>query len=95
MAKKILIKSKEGVEIYFALKEITLKGEAITKFPSGEEWSDGLSKPYVYGESYVDNLPDEIIEQMSGFLIPADSEEEDEPPADAQESAQTETSSEG
>ena len=53
MAKKVLIKSKEGVEIYFALKEITLKGEAITKFPSGEEWSDGLSKPYVYGESYV------------------------------------------
>ena len=45
MAKKVLIKSKEGVEIYFALKEITLKGEAITKFPSGEEWSDGLSKP--------------------------------------------------
>lgn len=74
MAKKILIKCKEGVEIYFALKEITLKGEAITKFPSGEEWSDGLSKPYVYGESYVDKLPDEIIEQMSGFLIPADSE---------------------
>ena len=74
MAKKILIKSKEGVEIYFALKEITLKGEAITKFPSGEEWSDGLSKPYVYGESYVDKLPDEIIEQMSGFLIPADAE---------------------
>ena len=72
MAKKILIKSKEGVEIYFALKEITLKGETITKFPSGEEWSDGLSKPYVYGESYVDKLPDEIIEQMSGFLIPAD-----------------------
>ena len=95
MAKKVLIKSKEGVEIYFALKEITLKGEAITKFPSGEEWSDGLSKPYVYGESYVDQLPDEIIEQMSGFLIPADIEEEDEPPADAQESAQTETSSEG
>lgn len=78
MAKKILIKCKEGVEIYFALKEITLKGEAITKFPSGEEWSDGLSKPYIYGESYVDKLPDEIIEQMSGFLIPADSEAEAE-----------------
>lgn len=78
MAKKILIKSKEGVEIYFALKEITLKGEAITKFPSGEEWSDGLSKPYVYGESYVDKLPDEIVEQMSGFLIPADIEAESE-----------------
>ena len=78
MAKKILIKSKEGVEIYFALKEITLKGECITKFPSGEEWSDGLSKPYVYGESYVDKLPDEIVSQISGILIPADIEEEAE-----------------
>ena len=84
MAKKILIKSKEGVEIYFALKEITLKGEAITKFPSSEEWSDGLSKPYVYGESYVDQLPDAIVSQIAALLIPADIEEEDEPPADAQ-----------
>lgn len=78
MAKKILIKSKEGVEIYFALKEITLKGECITKFPSGKEWSDGLSKPYVYGESYVDKLPDEIVSQISAILIPADIEAEGE-----------------
>lgn len=74
MAKKVLIKSKEGVEIHFALKEITLKGEAITKFPSGEEWSDGLSKPYVYGESYVDQLPDAIVSQIAALLIPADIE---------------------
>lgn len=81
MAKKILIKSKEGVEIYFALKEITLKGETITKFPSGEEWSDGLSKPYIYGESYVDKLPEEIVSQISALLIPADVEVDNEPPA--------------
>lgn len=90
MAKKILIKSKEGVEIHFALKEITLKGEAITKFPSGEEWSDGLSKPYVYGESYVDQLPDEIVAQIAALLIPADIEaesEEEEQAAQAQEQA--------
>lgn len=86
MAKKVLIKSKEGVEIYFALKEITLKGEAITKFPSGEEWSDGLSKPYVYGESYVDKLPDAIVAQIAALLIPADIEEESE---ETQEAAQT------
>lgn len=89
MAKKILIKSKEGVEIYFALKEITLKGEAITKFPSGEEWSDGLSKPYVYGESYVDKLPEEIVSQMSAMLIPAEIEVETEPPADVKEEQQS------
>lgn len=85
MAKKILIKSKEGVEIYFALKEITLKGEAITKFPSGEEWSDGLSKPYIYGESYVDKLPEEIVSQIATLLIPAEIEMDNEPPADVQE----------
>lgn len=95
MAKKVLIKSKEGVEIYFALKEITLKGEAITKFPSGEEWSDGLSKPYVYGESYVAQIPEAVLAQLAALLIPADVEAQEEPPADAQESAQTETSSEG
>lgn len=89
MAKKILIKSKEGVEIYFALKEITLKGEAITKFPSGEEWSDGLSKPYVYGESYVDKLPEEIVSQISAILIPADLEVETEPPSDVKEEPQS------
>ena len=84
MAKQILIKAKEGVEISFALKEITLKGECITKFPSGAKWSDGLSKPYVYGESYVDQLPDEVVSQIAALLIPADIEEESE---EAQEQA--------
>ena len=84
MAKQILVKAKEGVEISFALKEITLKGECITKFPSGDEWSDGLSKPYVYGESYVDQLPDAIVSQIAALLIPADIEEESE---EAQEQA--------
>lgn len=74
MSKRILIKSKEGVEIEFALKEITLKGECITRFPSGTEWSDGLSKPYVYGESYVDKLPDALIAQIGSLFIPAEIE---------------------
>lgn len=84
MSKQILIKSKEGVNVYFALKEITLKGETVVEFPSGVKWSDGLSKPYVYGESYIDQLPDAIVSQIAALLIPADIEEEDEPPADAQ-----------
>ena len=79
MAKQILIKAKEGVEISFALKEITLKGECITKFPSGDEWSDGLSKPYVYGESYVDQLPDEVVSQIAALFIPAEIEEQPQP----------------
>lgn len=84
MSKQILIKSKEGVNVYFALKEITLKGETVVEFPSGGKWSDGLSKPYVYGESYIDQLPDAIVSQIAALLIPADIEEEEEPPADAQ-----------
>lgn len=87
MSKQILIKSKEGVNVYFALKEITLKGETVVEFPSGDKWSDGLSKPYVYGESYIDQLPDAIVSQIAALLIPADIEEEDEPPAQAQEQA--------
>lgn len=85
MSKQILIKSKEGVNVYFALKEITLKGETVVEFPSGDKWSDGLSKPYIYGESYVDKLPDAIVSQIAALLIPADIEVENEPPADAQE----------
>ena len=85
MSKQILIKSKEGVNVYFALKEITLKGETVVEFPSGDKWSDGLSKPYVYGESYVDQLPEAIVSQIAALLIPADIEVENEPPADAQE----------
>lgn len=96
MSKQILIKSKEGVNVYFALKEITLKGETVVEFPSGDKWSDGLSKPYVYGESYIAQIPEAVLAQLAALLIPADVEEEEEPPADAQgESAQPETSAEG
>lgn len=84
MSKQILIKSKEGVNVYFALKEITLKGETVVEFPSGGKWSDGLSKPYVYGESYIAQIPEAVLAQLAALLIPADVEEEDEPPADAQ-----------
>lgn len=91
MAKEILIKSKEGVNVYFALKEITLKGETVVEFPSGDKWSDGLSKPYVYGESYIAQIPEAVLAQLAALLIPADVEAQDEPPADAQ----SETSAEG
>ena len=70
MAKEITIKNQEGVSHIFALKEIILKGEIITQSPSGARWSDGLTKPYVYGESYVDALPDAIIVAVASQLIP-------------------------
>lgn len=75
MAKEITIKTQEGVSHIFALKEITLKGEIITQYPSGARWSDGLTKPYVYGESYVNALPDEIIAAVAAQLIPTAAEE--------------------
>ena len=70
MAKEITIKTQEGVSHIFALKEIVLKGEIITQYPSGARWSDGLTKPYVYGETYVNALPDEIIAAVASQLIP-------------------------
>lgn len=85
MSKQILIKSKEGVNVYFALKEITLKGETVVEFPSGDKWSDGLSKPYVYGESYIAQIPEAVLAQIAALLIPAEIEVDNEPPADAQE----------
>lgn len=71
MAKNILLKSKDGVEISFALTQITLKGETIIKFPSGEEWSDGAAKTYVYGESYIAQIPDVMLAQIAALLMPA------------------------
>lgn len=71
MAKNILLKSKDGVEISFALTQITLKGETIIKFPSGENWSDGAAKTYVYGESYIAQIPDEMLAQIAALLMPA------------------------
>lgn len=71
MAKKILMKSKDGVEVSFALTQIILKGETSIKFPSGEEWSDGAAKTYVYGESYIAQIPDEMLAQIAALLMPA------------------------
>lgn len=71
MAKKILMKSKDGVEISFALTQITLKGETSIKFPSGENWSDGAAKTYVYGESYIAQIPDAMLAQIAALLMPA------------------------
>lgn len=71
MAKNILLKSKDGVEISFALTQITLKGETIIKFPSGENWSDGAAKTYVYGESYIAQIPDAMLAQIAALLMPA------------------------
>lgn len=71
MAKKILMKSKDGVEVSFALTQIILKGETSIKFPSGVEWSDGAAKTYVYGESYIAQIPDEMLAQIAALLMPA------------------------
>lgn len=76
MAKNILLKSKDGVEISFALTQITLKGETIIKFPSGENWSDGAAKTYVYGESYIAQIPDAMLAQIAALLMPAPAVEE-------------------
>lgn len=71
MAKNILLKSKDGVEVSFTLTQIILKGETTTKFPSGEEWSDGAAKTYVYGDSYIAKIPDEMFAQIAALLMPA------------------------
>lgn len=85
MAKKILMKSKDGVEVSFALTQIILKGETSIKFPSGEEWSDGAAKTYVYGESYIAQIPDEMLAQIAALLMPAPVVEE---PTEGGEDAQ-------
>lgn len=71
MAKKILLKSKDGVEVSFALTQIVLTGETNIKFPSGESWSDGAAKRYVYGESYIAQIPDAMLAQIAALLMPA------------------------
>ena len=85
MAKKILMKSKDSVEVSFALTQIILKGETSIKFPSGEEWSDGAAKTYVYGESYIAQIPDEMLAQIAALLMPAPVVEE---PTEGGEDAQ-------
>lgn len=79
MAKEIIFKTKDGVEVSFDLKQIILKGETIIKFPSGVRWSDGATKQYVYGETYIRQLPDAIINQIGDVLIPKDIEATSEP----------------
>lgn len=76
MAKKILLKSKDGVEVSFALTQIILKGETTIKFPDAEEWSDGASKTYVYGDSYIAKIPDELFARVAAALMPAPVSEE-------------------
>lgn len=76
MAKNILLKSKDGVEVSFALTQITLRGETTIKFPSGENWSDGAAKSYVYGESYIAQIPDAMLAQIAALLMPAPAIEE-------------------
>lgn len=71
MAKNILLKSKDGVEVSFALTQIVLKGETNIKFPSGENWSDGAAKSYVYGDSYIAQIPDAMLAQIAALLMPA------------------------
>lgn len=71
MAKNILMKSKDGVEVSFSLTQIILKGETSIKFPSGENWSDGAAKTYVYGESYIAQIPDAMLAQVAALLMPA------------------------
>lgn len=71
MSKNILLKSKDGVEVSFALTQIILKGETTIKFPSGENWSDGAAKSYVYGESYIAQIPDAMLAQIAALLMPA------------------------
>lgn len=86
MAKNILMKSKDGVEVSFALTQIILKGETIIKFPSGENWSDGAAKTYVYGESYIAQIPDAMLAQIAALLMPAPAVEE---PTESAESAES------
>lgn len=69
--KQIILKSKDGVQVAFSLTQITLKGETVITYPDGEKWSDGAAKTYVYGESYIAKIPDELIGQIAALLMPA------------------------
>ena len=71
MAKKLTLKSRGGVEISFAVNQIIVRGETVVKFPDGTEWSDGAAKTYVYGESYIAKIPDELLAQIAALLMPA------------------------
>ena len=72
--KQITMKSQDGVTIVFNLNQIILKGETVVKFADGKEWSDGAAKTYVYGDSYIAKIPDEMFAQLVGLLVPAEPE---------------------
>ena len=69
--KQILLKSKDGVNILFNLNQIILKGETVTTFADGSQWSDGAAKTYDYGESYINKIPNEMLAQIAALLMPA------------------------
>lgn len=74
MAKEIVIKTKEGLQHIFALKEIILKGELLAKYPSGTKVSLCPTQ-YAYGESYIDKLPEMLISSAAQTLIPVETDE--------------------
>ena len=74
MAKEIVIKTKEGLQHIFALKEIVLKGELVAKYPSGTKVSLCPTQ-YAYGESYIDKLPEVLISGAAQALIPVETDE--------------------
>lgn len=74
MAKEIVIKTKEGLQHIFALKEIILKGELLANYPSGAKVSLCPTQ-YAYGESYIDKLPEVLINGAAEALIPVETDE--------------------
>ena len=74
MAKEIVIKTKEGLQHIFALKEIILKGELLAKYPSNTKVSLCPTQ-YAYGESYVDKLPEMLVNGAAQALIPVENDE--------------------
>lgn len=92
MAKEIIIKTKEGLQHVFALKEIILKGELLAKYPSGAKVSLCPTQ-YAYGESYIDKLPDALLNGAAAALIPVETNETPEDTA-GESPAETETPTE-
>ncbi len=97
MAKEIIIKTKEGLQHVFALKEIILKGELLAKYPSGTKVSLCPTQ-YAYGESYIDKLPDALLNGAAAALIPVETDAEDtagESPAETETPTESQNESAG
>ena len=97
MAKEIIIKTKEGLQHVFALKEIILKGELLAKYPSGAKVSLCPTQ-YAYGESYIDKLPDALLNGAAAALIPVETDAEDtadESPAETETPTESQNESAG